>query len=168
VKDESKVEEKNEDGTKKDIIEEKVESEVKAKSNDETEDKAKDDNTKEVKEETKVEEAKDSSTEIKEEPKAETDKDIKQEDETKTETKELHKEKKKIVQKPKPDKEFMKYYVIYKIKSIDNPPDQINNAYFCPSVTEDIDTDFAYVNLKQHSRNKHRRYLRSKGWTVCS
>ena len=51
-------------------------------------------------------------------------------------------EEKKI---PEDDNEFMKYYVIYKIKQVSDPMEQLNNIYYCPNVSQDIDTDFSFV-----------------------
>lgn len=41
--------------------------------------------------------------------------------------------------------DLVKYYTIFKIKQIEDPPRKLGNATFCPMVNQDIDTDNAFV-----------------------
>ncbi|MDR3548288.1 MAG: hypothetical protein P4M11_08515 [Candidatus Pacebacteria bacterium] len=40
---------------------------------------------------------------------------------------------------------LVKYYAMYKVKTIENPPTRVNNMVYSPCVSYDIDTDQAYV-----------------------
>ena len=48
------------------------------------------------------------------------------------------------------DKELVKYYSIYKVKSIVDPPAKVNNIVHCPGSSYDFDTDGAYVIITKY------------------